>query len=458
MSRPEPPTTLDEWRKAREKGWRPAPVVNLPRECHRAPDEWREGHLADLVADQLDRELPPELRDTLDRIKFRARPVTKSKEQDGVARGWNLAHVPDSRYDSMLDSYRRYTKAEGGDWDVLQAARLSSWFCALLSERNIKPWHLVTVADGAQKVWLSDGDKKKTGIGWVREIRDPRWVTYAAAGEHHYPRQYFTVALVPLGCVGDAETTIRLDEVIRNQSVTAWPDPMRGPEPLPVASGVEVTYKPPRPTPIPPTGAAPLACAMGNDPDHKKTYHEIHRSPLSRVFSAPWGVEDRGGVKPPEYGWASFGQPLCMGHFKAFFAAIERTWRPVVAAPANDSLTIRQAKAAKELSEALKGREDLNRDPADVREFDPLAVSGPREPLPTSEDPPEFDRVQLEEAAAELGIWEYLDDAERMIVSWRIDGLTWNDIAQAMGKSRKTIYNRRQAIRLLKKISEKSSG
>jgi Homeodomain-like domain len=355
----------------------------------------------------------------------------------------------------MLDSYRRYKEAESGDRDVLQAARLSSWFCALLSEGNIKPWHLVTVADDVQEVWLREGDTEKTGIGWVREVRDPRWVTYADAGEHHYPRQYFTVAKVTHRRVGYAET-IRLDEVIRNWSVIPWPDPMRGPEPLPIADEVEGRHKAPLPALAAPPGARPLACAMGNDPNHGETYHEIPRTPL-RVYSAPWGVGDRGGVQPPGYGWASFGQPLCMGHFNAFFDAVDRSWRPIVKRFADVSLTTRQAKAAKELSRALEGREDSDRDPADVAEFDPLVLSGAHVPVPDPEDPPEFDRGQLDEMAAEFGIWE-LDEQDRMICSWRFDGLTWDDIAQALGVPRKTIYNRRQAWRLLKKISEKSSG
>jgi hypothetical protein len=154
----EPPSTLEEWQEARAKGWRPVtglagrarssslsvpgfdeprtlPVPNMPREWHRAPDEWREGkegresNLANLVADQLDRELPASVRRTLNGVKF--------KRQGGNdPGGWNIAHVPNSRKDNPQRAYRRYKDMAGGDRDTLTVARLSSWFCALLGETD----------------------------------------------------------------------------------------------------------------------------------------------------------------------------------------------------------------------------------------------------------------------------------------------------------------------------------
>jgi hypothetical protein len=511
VSRPEPPSTLVEWREAREKGWRPItvpgrarstalyvpgfdvprtlPVPNMPREGHRAPDEWREGregresNLADLVADQLglgpvDRirptepyvELPSSVRRTLNAVKFK----TQLGNDPG---GWNITHVPESRKDIPQRAYRRYRNMAGGDRDTLKVARLSTWFCALLAETDIEPWHLVTRADSKLKVPLRDGQGQpyEWGIGWVNELFARRRVSYTEVGERHYPRAYFNEALVMHPKVGQAER-IRLDDVTRRQYAEPlvdmgqmWTRPKLWPE-----FDVHTRHDTSEPVKAPSASAAPLACTFHwPNGDHRPS--PIHRISLHRVPSVPWTDPQRNDSPwgpPPkaDEGWNGFRQPVCLGHFGEHFDAIDRSWKNIVLRADDGSIPLVEKKSAEELLAAPdEYREWTPDDPddlADHLETDPLdpAQLAARKPpmrnvrIAPPEDSPEFDTAELIQVAADLGIWDILDEEGRMMLAFHIDGLTRKDVAKMLHMPERTLYNRTKAGTLRQMISQKSSG
>jgi hypothetical protein len=423
----------------------------MPRECHRAPDEWREGKLADRIADQLGRELPAEVRYTLNGVKFK-------KKGGNDPGGWNLAYVPDSRKDGKQQAYRKFIEIAGGERNTLQAARLSTWFCALLSESDIEPWHLVTRADSRMRVPLRDGNgvplDKRWAIGWIKELRQPRTVTYSPQADHHYQRAYFNVASVTHRRVGRAEA-IRLDDVIRNRSAVRMQDLGMRSDHLWPEFDVHTGPGDLEPLNTPKFDADVLRCAKCSDG------HEIHRTSLRQVPALPWHTDD----PPTDYGWETFAQPLCVGHFKDHFDAIIRSWSNIVVMCDDGKLPSPEHKRAEELDEGLVSQEWIGEDPADHVEVDPLdpaqldARTPPKRPMriPPPEDPPEFDTAELMGVAEDLGLWE-IEGAEesKMLVLWRLEGLTWDDVAKKLGVPRKTIYNWRQAMRLRHEISQKS--